>query len=444
MSDDGGLAPHTSPATQIEPKDEKHKKRKHESRKKQKHKKHKKRKKQKDDDEGKDRIQTEQKNQMMTGIVIPHEEVKLKELSSIQIEVQVPKKYVDARETAEDKSATSAMELEIKKDKENLTQVPHTPHEGPVPHTPLTPSYKQGGYGWPAPHGPPLPIGNFLWNKFQLGLDFTINQTTWISNTLLKPSQTNAINEHLEYELRIGTIKWRKIKKRLKAGGVGMFIVGSELEEKVQFSSSVGNVPFEKLRQSLLECVEQKQTFHNLITKKDQVTSHLKSYIVDRKYQDDLRVSINPTAEEKNIIAIQKTRENDIFISLTGMDVPSADICLSVSREKKKSSRDLNMTPEELKSKWFCRREKTMDTFFLGCWAIVMSNIKTIERILTRDGKYIQRNLVPIETFEVELELLYTSEQIPSFNQARENIFKEWLHIGRSLAATIGGPAVPL
>lgn len=308
-----------------------------------------------------------------------------------------------------------------------------------------------------------MPVGSFMWSTFGLGVDVTLDTVSYIASILNWPSpsptlslssvktetqtETETISsvsstksiastpslDYWEYELRIGTIKLRKKNKRFNCGGVGMVILTNDVARQCQFESNISSAIFRDIKNKFIQLSLAKYSFSNILTGEKQLLDVSSRNTVDFKFYDDIRCTIVPATQTWSFI--QKTRDKDILVSLCNLNMPSSDICLSMRRERKVKESEIKFSPKEISSKWICKRSKETTTIKFGCWLIVMSRVETIERKISPDRQFVQINATPVITYEIEIELNYTENDIPMMHAKTQTIIREWLHLGRAFAA---------
>lgn len=251
---------------------------------------------------------------------------------------------------------------------------------------------------------------------------------------------------HMEFELRIGSICWRKNKKRVHIGVAGSAILTHKWLNMCGFHSGVSKSTFDKIKVNLIELVKQQTIFKNTVTGQMENMTHQVIDSSDFKYGVSancpfpIRCTLFPQSHK--YIVMKKTRLKNILMSLRGTDIPSSDICISASHEQMIPETELKMSVDELKSLWNVKRVKHTDSFRLGCWDIILSQVKTTERHLSGSGSgsgsgsasTSSPNIIT-DSLEIELELVYLPHQIDMLNKNKNLIVQEWLHIGRCLAA---------
>ncbi len=285
--------------------------------------------------------------------------------------------------------------------------------------------------------GPSIAI--LLWRHFRNAPDKTLFIEPVIMDRITWPSLANALysteHSHFEIETRMGILKTPKGRRfRLPSPGPHVIEHAYVAKHKLSFAPNISARAYDALKRELHVFMNSTKYTIGILSDDAIETKYERHHQEVRDYGEDIRRIDNVDTKQYHWQQKKHTSPN-VEVSMRTAGSPSTDIRFSTCSEKVLADSDVGLSIDELETRWNSKRDKYLDRFIFGHFAIDMAICTIHERIRSPTGEYLGEQLEPELLRTVEVELLYKPEQLDRVLQRRKAIITQQLHISRALAA---------
>lgn len=285
--------------------------------------------------------------------------------------------------------------------------------------------------------GPSIAI--LLWRHFRNAPDKTLFIEQVIMDRITWPSLANALysteHSHFEIETRMGILKTPKGRRfRLPSPGPHVIEHAYVAKHKLSFAPNISARAYDALKRELHVFMNSTKYSIGILSDDAIETKYERHHQEVRDYGEDIRRIDNVDTKQYHWQQKKHTSPN-VEVSMRTAGSPSTDIRFSACSEKVLADSDVGLSIDELETRWNSKRDKYLDRFIFGHFAIDMAICTIHERIRSPTGEYLGEQLEPELLRTVEVELLYKPEQLNRVLERRKAIITQQLHISRALAA---------